>query len=554
MATGVHTRNHVAGGPAGGEHYMVSMSNQAERMIDPLNLRNIGRVFWNLTTPALYEQIVQRREGEIAHLGPIVVRTGSHTARAASDKFIVRDEESIDKVWWGKSNPPFEPDRFEALYCRICAYLQGRDLFIQDVFGGADPRYRIAVRVINETAWHNLFARTMFARTSREDLERFQPDFTVLHVPNFHAFPEVDKTNSETFIILNLARKLVVIGGTSYAGEIKKSIFTVLNYLLPQGKVLSMHCSANVGADDDVALFFGLSGTGKTTLSADPHRRLIGDDEHGWSDDGIFNFEGGCYAKVIRLSQESEPEIYECTRRFGTILENVAYDPLTRQLDLNDASLTENTRAAYPITHIPNAVRSGRAGIPRNVIMLTADAFGVLPPISRLTPAQAMYHFISGYTAKLAGTEKGLGAEPQTTFSACFGAPFMALHPFKYATLLNEKVRAGNVDCWLINTGWSGGPSGVGTRMEIRYTRAMVKAVLEGKFKSVNFKPHPVFKVGVPESCPGVPSEVLDPRNTWKDPVAYDRQAAELARKFAENFKQFADEASDEVRQAGPEV
>lgn len=533
---------------------MTAQANQNDHAADPLNLRNVGRVYWNLTTPALYEQVVRHREGEIAHLGPLVVRTGSHTGRAANDKFIVRDEESTDKVWWGKSNPPFEPQRFEALYRRICAYLQGRDLFIQDVFGGADPRYRIAVRVINETAWHNLFARTMFARTSPEDLAKFQPDFTILHVPNFHAFPEVDGTNSETFIIINLAKKLVVIGGTSYAGEIKKSIFTVLNYLLPQEKVLSMHCSANVGPKDDVALFFGLSGTGKTTLSADPDRRLIGDDEHGWGDEGVFNFEGGCYAKVIRLSRESEPEIYACTRRFGTILENVTYDPLTRRLDLDDASLTENTRAAYPITHIPNAIRSGRAGIPKNVIMLTADAFGVLPPIAKLTPEQAMYHFISGYTAKLAGTEKGLGSEPQAAFSACFGAPFMALHPFKYATLLNEKVRAGNVDCWLINTGWSGGPYGVGQRMKISYTRAMVKAALEGKLKNVSFKPHPIFKISMPETCPDVPPEVLDPRNSWKDKAAYDRQAADLARKFKENFKQFEDEASDEVRQAGPEA
>ncbi len=553
MATVTQTRTKTAGPKAGGERQMESNAQQGNPAADPLNLRNVGRIYWNLNTPALYEQIVRRREGEIMHLGPIAVRTGHHTGRAANDKFIVRDEESTDKVWWGKSNPPFEPERFEAIYRRIGAYLQGRDLFVQDVFGGADPRYRIAVRVINETAWHNLFARTMFARTTKEDLEKFQPDFTVLHVPNFHAFPEVDGTNSETFIILNLGKKLVIIGGTSYGGEIKKSIFTVLNYLLPQEKLLSMHCSANVGPDGDVALFFGLSGTGKTTLSADPNRRLIGDDEHGWSDDGVFNFEGGCYAKVIKLSQESEPEIYECTRKFGTIIENVAYDPLTRRLDLDDDSLTENTRAAYPLTHIPDVVRSGRADIPKNVIMLTADAFGVLPPISKLTPAQAMYHFISGYTAKLAGTEKGV-TEPSAVFSACFGAPFMALHPFTYASLLNEKVIAGNVDCWLINTGWSGGPYGVGERMKIKYTRAMVKAALEGKLKDVSFKPHPIFKIGVPQSCPDVPAEVLDPRNTWKDPEAYDRQAAELARKFKENFKQFADEASDEVCQAGPKA
>jgi len=528
----------------------VQVNNDVVRQ---LNLRNPGPAHWNLTTPALYEQIVQRREGEVVHLGPIAVRTGQHTGRAAKDKFVVKDAESADKVWWGKSNPPFDPQRFEALHRRISAYLQGRDLFIQDVFAGADPQYRIAVRVINETAWHNLFARTMFARSTSKDLENFQPDFTVLHVPNFHAYPEVDGTNSETFIILNLSKKLVIIGGTSYGGEIKKSIFTVLNYLLPLEKVLSMHCSANVGPDGDVALFFGLSGTGKTTLSADPTRQLIGDDEHGWSDRGIFNFEGGCYAKVIRLSEESEPEIYECTRRFGTILENVAYDPVTRRLDLDDDSLTENTRAAYPITHIPNALRTGQAGSPNNVIMLTADAFGVLPPISRLTPAQAMYHFISGYTAKLGGTEKGV-TEPQATFSACFGAPFMALHPFAYASLLNEKVSSGNVDCWLVNTGWTGGPYGIGQRMKIAYTRAMVKAALEGKLKDVPTTPHPIFKVGVPESCPGVPADVLNPQNTWPDPVAYDEQAIALARKFAENFAQFESDVSDEVRAAAPEA
>jgi len=524
------------------------------QLADELNLRNLGQIHGNLTTPALYEEIVRRREGEITHLGPIAVRTGHHTGRAAKDKFIVKDELSAEKIWWSKTNLPFEPPRFEGLYRRIGAYLQGRDLFVQDVFAGADPQYRIAVRVINETAWHNLFARTMFARTSPEDLAHFKPQFTVLHVPNFHAYPEADGTNSETFIILNLSRRLVVIGGTSYAGEIKKSIFTVLNYLLPQGRVLSMHCSANEGPNSDVALFFGLSGTGKTTLSADPRRRLIGDDEHGWSDRGVFNFEGGCYAKVIRLSPESEPEITECTRRFGTILENVAYDPLSRRLDLNDDTLTENTRAAYPLTHIPNAVRSGTGGPPRNVIMLTADAFGVLPPIARLTPEQAMYHFISGYTARIGAAETGIAEAPQATFSACFGAPFMALHPFAYASLLYEKVTAHKVDCWLINTGWTGGPYGVGQRMKIAYTRAMVNAALEGKLKDVPVTPHPIFKIGVPERCPDVPPEILNPRNTWPDRRAYDEQATKLARKFRENFAQFEKDVTDEVRAAAPDI
>lgn len=516
-------------------------------------LSNVGKVHWNHNTPMLYEEIIRKNEGCLVHLGPIAVRTGLHTGRAAKDKFIVEEPESKDKVWWGKVNKPFTVEKFEFMFRRLQAYLQGREIYVQDCFAGYDPKYRLPIRIITETAWHNLFARNMFIQGKDEELENHEPKFTVIHVPNFQAIPEIDGTNSEAFILLNLRRKMVLIGGTSYAGEIKKSIFTVLNYLLPQENVLSMHCSANVGAGDDVALFFGLSGTGKTTLSADPERKLIGDDEHGWSADGVFNFEGGCYAKVINLSKESEPEIYETTRRFGTILENVSFDVITRRLDLDDATLTENTRAAYPIHHIPNSKRESKAGHPNNVIMLTADAFGVLPPIARLTPEQAMYHFISGYTAKIAGTEAGV-TEPQATFSACFGAPFMVLHPSKYATLLADKIRKHNVNCWLVNTGWTGGPYGTGKRMSIQYTRAMLKAALTGELNEIDYRTDPIFNFSVPTSCPNVPAEILDTRNTWDDKNKYDKKAAHLAHLFIDNFKQFENETPDEVKAAGPKL
>ncbi len=519
--------------------------------IDHHGIVNPGDVFWNFNTPTLYEHIVRRDEGHIAHLGPVVVRTGLHTGRAAKDKFIVEEPDSKDKVWWGKVNKPISVEKFEMMFRRLQAYLQGRDLYVQDCAAGYDARYRLPIRVITETAWHSLFARNMFVRIDREDRPSHVPEFTVIHVPNFQAIPEVDGTNSEAFILLSLSRKLVLIGGTSYAGEIKKSIFTVLNYMLPQENVLSMHCSANLGPDDDVAIFFGLSGTGKTTLSADPNRSLIGDDEHGWSVDGVFNFEGGCYAKVINLSAESEPEIYETTRRFGTILENVRYDVITRRLDLNDSMLTENTRAAYPLSHIPNALRESMAGHPRNVVMLTADAFGVMPPISRLTPEQAMYHFISGYTAKVAGTEVGV-TEPQATFSACFGAPFMVLHPYRYAELLAKKIKKNNVTCWLVNTGWTGGAYGVGSRMSIAHTRTLLNAALTGVLSQSAFETDPFFGVAVPVSCPGVPETILRPKNSWKDPKAYDQQAAKLAGLFEENFKQFESDVPDAVKAAGP--
>lgn len=516
-------------------------------------VQNVNAVYWNLFTPLLYEEAIRRREGRLAHLGPLVVRTGQHTGRSPNDKFIVRESSSADKIWWGKVNRGMEPAQFEMLHRRLLAYLQGKDLFVQDAFVGADPSYRLPIRVITETAWHNLFARNLFIQAKPDELATHIPQFTVISAPNFHAIPEVDGTRSEVFVVLHLGQRLVLIGGTQYAGEIKKSVFTVMNYLLPQQNVLSMHCSANIGSNGDVAIFFGLSGTGKTTLSADPSRTLIGDDEHGWSERGVFNFEGGCYAKVIRLSVTAEPEIYETTRRYGTILENVGFDSATGRLDLDDDSLTENTRAAYPISHIPNATREGLGGHPTNIIMLTADAFGVLPPIAKLTPAQAMYHFLSGYTAKVAGTEKGV-TEPQATFSTCFGAPFMALSPTVYANLLGENIARHKVNVWLVNTGWSGGPFGEGQRMKIAYTRAMVRAALDGALNDVRMDPDPTFGIAVPTVCPGVPAQVLNPRNTWADQAAYDAQARKLAAMFAENFKTFSDQVTPEVRAAGPKV
>lgn len=514
-------------------------------------IQNVNMVYWNLSTSQLYEEAIRRREGRLAHLGPLVVRTGHHTGRSPNDKFIVREPSSESKIWWGKVNQPMEPAKFETLRLRMLAYLQGKDVFVQDCFAGADPEYRLPIRIITETAWHSLFARNMFIQAEPDDLTTHVPEFTVINAPGFHAIPELDGTRSEVFVVINFGQRLVLIGGTQYAGEIKKAIFTVMNYLLPQQNVMSMHCSANIGDADDVAIFFGLSGTGKTTLSADPTRTLIGDDEHGWSDAGVFNFEGGCYAKVIRLSAEAEPEIYDTTRRFGTILENVAFDSASGRLDLNDDSLTENTRAAYPIAHIPNAKRDGLGGQPTNIIMLTADAFGVLPPIAKLTPAQAMYHFLSGYTAKVAGTEKGV-TEPQATFSTCFGAPFMALSPIVYANLLGALISKHQVNVWLVNTGWSGGPYGVGQRMKIGYTRAMIHAVLSGQLNDVPMTPDPIFGVAVPQSVPGVPSEALNPRNTWADKDAYDAQASKLARMFTENFKTFNDQVSSDVKAAGP--
>ncbi|PIR01343.1 MAG: phosphoenolpyruvate carboxykinase (ATP) [Nitrospinae bacterium CG11_big_fil_rev_8_21_14_0_20_45_15] len=517
-------------------------------------IKNVKEIYWNLTTAQLYEKIVENKEGMLAHMGPVCIETGQHTGRAPNDKFIVKESSSEENVWWGKVNRPFTVDQFEALYSRVLAYLQGRDLYIQDCCAGADPDHQLHIRVITQHAWHSLFARNMFIQIKDpEKLETHDPGFTIIHVPDFQAVPEIDGTNSEVFVVVDYGRQLVLIGGTSYAGEIKKSVFSVLNYLLPQKhNVMSMHCSANIGANDESAIFFGLSGTGKTTLSADPDRQLIGDDEHGWSDKGVFNFEGGCYAKVIRLSEQAEPEIFACTRRFGTILENVMIDPDTRRLDLDNASLTENTRASYPISHIANAVPSGMGGHPKHVIMLTCDAYGVMPPVSRMTPEQAMYHFISGYTAKVAGTEKGLSREPSAIFSTCFGAPFMTLHPSVYANMLGKKIAEHKVSCWLVNTGWTGGPYGVGNRMEIAHTRAMIHAILDGSLNNVETEADPIFGLHIPKSVPNVPDDVLNPRNTWKKKNEYDKKAQELAAQFIENFKQYEQGVSKEILSASP--
>ena len=508
------------------------------------------RVRWNLSTAVLYEEAVRRQEGMIAAAGPLTCRTGQHTGRSPNDKFIVREPSSDAEIAWGKVNRPLEPAQFDALHKDMLSSLTGKELFVLDCFAGADPTYRLPVRIINEFAWHNLFCRNLFIDDPAA-AEAAAPQFTIIDSPSFKADPARHGSNSDVMIALNFAKKLVLITGSSYAGEMKKSIFSVLNYLLPLQNVLSMHCSANIGKGGDTALFFGLSGTGKTTLSSDPDRRLIGDDEHGWSDRGVFNFEGGCYAKTIRLSADAEPQIYATTRRFGTVLENVVVDEQTRELNLDDDRYTENTRAAYPIAFIDNAVPSGQGGHPRNVVMLTADAFGVLPPISRLTPEAAMYHFLSGYTAKVAGTEKGV-TQPKATFSTCFGAPFLPLEPSRYARMLGEKIARHNARVWLVNTGWTGGPYGDGKRMKIAYTRAMIRAALSGALDSVAYEKDPVFNLDIPTSCPDVPSGVLKPRTTWADGTAYDAQAATLARMFVENFKTFEQGVTAEVLAAGP--
>ncbi|MCL4811759.1 MAG: phosphoenolpyruvate carboxykinase [Vicinamibacteraceae bacterium] len=520
--------------------------------LDAHGIHNVSRVYWTLRTPALYEEAIRRREGLVAHAGPLVCRTGHHTGRSPNDKFIVEDELTKPTVWWGKVNRPISEAQFDALHRQMTSYLEGKELFVQDCYAGADPKYRLPIRVITEYAWHSLFARHLFIPERDPEVRRHhEPQFTVIDAPRFHADPAVHGTNSEVFILVNFSKRLVLIGGTSYAGEIKKSIFTVMNYLLPDRGVMPMHCSANIGPGGDTALFFGLSGTGKTTLSSDPGRRLIGDDEHGWSDHGVFNFEGGCYAKMINLSKEAEPQIYAATRRFGTVLENVSIDVLSRELDLADANLTENTRGAYPIGFIENSVPDGVGGHPKTVVMLTADAFGVLPPIARLSREAAMYHFLSGYTAKVAGTEKGV-TEPSATFSTCFGAPFLPRHPNVYAKFLGELVERHDAKVWLVNTGWTGGPYGVGRRMKIGHTRAMINAALSGALDSVGYRTDAVFNLQVPAECPDVPGEVLDPRGTWADTAAYDAQAAKLAGMFVANFKQFEAEVAPAVKAAGP--
>jgi phosphoenolpyruvate carboxykinase (ATP) len=496
---------------------------------------------------------VFRSEARLTHLGPLVVSTGKHTARAAPDKFVVREQATEDKIWWGQYNRPFTSENFSALLSRLQGYLQGRDVFVQDCHAGADPEFSLPIRIITQKAWHSLFARAMFLKIRNQDaLKKHIPEFTVIAVPGFLASPLIDGTRTETFIILNFRERLAVIGGTSYAGEIKKTIFTVLNFLLPLEGVLSMHCSANVGPEGDVAIFFGLSGTGKTTLSADPKRHLIGDDEHGWSDNGVFNFEDGCYAKVIRLSAEAEPQIYACTRRFGTVLENVTFDPVSRHLDLDDYRVTENTRAAYPLEYIENSLPEKRAGHPKNVIFLTCDASGVMPPIARLSPDQAIYHFISGYTSKIAGTEIGLGIEPEITFSTCFGGPFMVHHPYAYAELLKKKVLKHGANVWLVNTGWTGGSFGVGKRISIHHTRALLNAALNGKLTKVQYMKDPVFGFDVPTTCEGVPSDILDPASTWPSRDEYFKKYDGLAARFIENFKLMMADCPEHILEAGP--
>ncbi|MSP51600.1 MAG: phosphoenolpyruvate carboxykinase [Alphaproteobacteria bacterium] len=522
--------------------------------LDQNGLTNVAKEHWNLTVPQLYEYSIRAEEGIVGDGGAISVETGEHTGRSVNDKFVVKEPANEGNIWWGKVNQPFAADKFASIYRRMLAYLQGREVFVLDSWAGADPTYRLPVRLITESAWHCLFSRNMFIRPTADEHADFTPKFTIVHAPGFKADPKTDGTRSEVFILMNFAERVVLIGGTSYAGEIKKSVFTLLNYLLPAQSVLPMHCSVNLGEKGDAALFFGLSGTGKTTLSADPTRRLVGDDEHGWSDRGLFNFEGGCYAKVINLSPEQEPEIFAATHMFGTVLENVAVDPVTRKLNLADGRLTENTRASYPLSFIPRTVIPSVAGHPDHVVMLTADAFGVLPPIAQLSAAQAMYHFLSGYTAKVAGTEKGLAKEPQATFSTCFGAPFMPRHPTVYAKMLGERIARHGAKCWLVNTGWTSGSYGVGHRMPINHTRALLRAAIDGTLAGATMRQDRAFGFRVPEACPDVPIEIMSPRETWRDKAAYDAVARTLVSQFHANFTQFESYVGNEVKSAAPKA
>ncbi|AEM79140.1 phosphoenolpyruvate carboxykinase (ATP) [Thermoanaerobacter wiegelii] len=518
--------------------------------LEKLNIINVKNVYRNLPVPKLVEEAIKRGEGVLANNGAFNVYTGKYTGRSPNDKFIVDEPEVHEDIWW-ENNKAISMDKFERLYNRLTAYLQNRDIFIFDGFVGADLQYRIPIRVITEYAYQSLLARQLFIRPNEEELRNHIPEYTLIAAPKFNSIPELDGVNSEAFIILSFTKKLIIIGGSQYGGEIKKSIFTLMNYLMPKRGVLSMHCSANIGKDGDTALFFGLSGTGKTTLSADPQRFLIGDDEHGWSDKGIFNFEGGCYAKCINLSKEKEPQIWNAIK-FGTVLENVVYDENTREPDYSSDKITENTRAAYSIDFIPGAIPSGMGGHPKAIIFLTADAFGVLPPIAKLTKEQAMYYFLSGYTSKLAGTERGI-TEPQATFSTCFGAPFLPLKPMVYAKMLGEKIEKYNTKVYLVNTGWSGGPYGIGSRINLTYTRTMVAAALNGSLDNVEFVKDPIFNLSIPTSCPGVPSEILNPKNTWADKEAYEKAAKNLATRFAENFKKYKD-VTEEIKKSGPNV
>ncbi|MGH2574510.1 MAG: phosphoenolpyruvate carboxykinase (ATP) [Ignavibacteria bacterium] len=522
--------------------------NPSQYGLEALSINNADKVYWNLPPSVLVEHAIKNNESQLSNTGALVSKTGQHTGRSPKDKFFVIESSSKDKIYWNNINVGIDEDKFDNLYSKILKYIEGKNLYVQDLYGGADKEYQLPVRVITEYAWHSLFIRQLLIRPDVSSLSYHEPQFTIIDVCNFSADPKVDGTNSEVFIIIHLARKLVLIGGTGYAGEMKKSVFTYLNYYLPSRNVFPMHCSANIGLNGDTAVFFGLSGTGKTTLSADPKRKLIGDDEHGWGDKGIFNFEGGCYAKTINLSKEYEPEIWNAIR-FGAVLENVELDENTRKVKFESAKYTENTRVGYPIDHISNAVIPGIGGHPSNILFLTCDAFGVLPPVAKLTPEQAMYHFLSGYTAKVAGTEKGV-TEPSPVFSSCFGAPFLPLYPTVYADMLGEKISKHNSNVWLVNTGWTGGPYGVGSRMKISFTRSIVNAALDGSLANVRFTPHEIFKVLIPDSVPGVPAELLNPVNTWSDKNAYKEKAIYLSKLFNDNFKKFT--ASDKVKAENP--
>lgn len=513
-------------------------------------IRNVGIVYWNPSTPMLYEEIVRRREGFICHLGPIAIRTGDQTGRSDDDKFIVKEPTSSGEIAWDIGIQPFHPAKFDGIYNRLLGYVQGRDIFVQDCYAGSSLQHQVPIRIVTEDAWQNLFARNMFVQVSDPDkLVNHEPEFTIICVPRFHASPHLDGTNSEACVIVHFGKRLILIGGTSYAGEIKRSVFTAMTYMLPHARVLPLYCAANMGKDDDVALMFGRLGAGKTTLSTDSQRTLIGDDEHGWGDSGIFNFEGGSYANVMRISAEHQPEIYECTRKFGTILENVAFDSETRRLDLNDAVLAETTRAAYPNSHIQNAVRSGTGGHPKNIVMLMNDAFGVLPPIAKLTHDQAIYHFLSGYS-----TEIGDNTEPEATFSACFGAPLMALRPTVYAKMLGERIKRHDVNCWLVNTGWSGGKIGGGQRLGISITRTLINTAIEGKMDAADMEQEQFFGIQLPKACEGISSDILNPQSAWQDRTMYNETANMLVAKFNENFQKFENDVDDEVKQAGPRM
>lgn len=519
-----------------------------------LGLSNVEMAYWNLHPSELVEDTISRGQGVLTDVGALAIDTGEFTGRSPKDKYAVVDYNTKDSVWWGDVNNRFEEDKFDKLHHRMLAYLGGKEIWVRDAYACADPKYRINIRVVNEHSWSNLFSYNLFLRPTREEIKHFKHDWLILNAPGFKADPKIDGTRQHNFAIINFTKKIILIGGTGYTGEIKKSIFTVLNYVLPhEQKVLSMHCSANIGKDGDTAIFFGLSGTGKTTLSADPNRKLIGDDEHGWSDTGVFNFEGGCYAKCVDLTAEKEPQIFNAIK-FGSLLENINFYDDTTTVDYGNISKTENTRVSYPANYIDNAVTPAVGDIPKNIFFLTADAFGVLPPISKLTTAQAMYNFISGYTAKVAGTEMGI-TEPTTTFSACFGKAFLPLHPTKYAELLGEKLKKHpNVNVWLVNTGWVGGSYGVGSRIKLSYTRSLITAALTGKLDNVEYGTTKFFGLKFPKVCPDVPTEILDPRNSWKDKDAYDAKAKNLAEQFVKNFSQYASAANEEILSAAPKV